>query len=217
MRRFLRVLGLGFLGLLALLVLGYVGRGLVGTASVARAEAAARSDISASLPRALEKADRDREAVRSALSDLGTPTYSFTELSCELGSHDAGWIVQEYTQECAVRSVDLYPVASGPRRCASMSLDPMVAPATFVVVQRGSTSSLTMAKPFYRYCPDGITAPSRFGSSRILSGSRPSDLTSSPAWVVAETSTPVSDSVLGCSPWAVIFCGEPVADPVLPD
>jgi hypothetical protein len=147
MRRVLRVLGLGFLGLLTVLAVGYVVRGLVGTASVARAEAAARSDIAESLPRSLQKADRDREAVRSALSDVGAPTYSFTELSCELGSHDAGWIVEEYMQECAVRSVDLYPVADGPRRCASVSIDPSVSPSAFVVVQRGSTSSLTMAKP----------------------------------------------------------------------
>ena len=168
------------------------------------------------MPRAVDRARADRLAVQSALADLGTPTYSFSELSCDLGSNDAGWIVQEYTQECVVRSVDLYPVPSGPPRCASVLVDTTVSPSTLVVVQRGSTSSLSMAKPYYRMCPDGLTRPSQFGSSRILSGSRPTDLSSSPAWVVAETSTPVSESVLGCSPWAVIFCGEPVDRPVLP-
>ena len=216
MRLALRVLGIGLLGLLALLTTGYVVRGVVGTVAVSRAEAAARSDVAEGLPRAVDRAGRDRLAVRSALGHLGQPTYSFSELSCDLGSNDAGWIVEEYTQECVVRSIDLYAVPSGPRRCASVLVDPPVSPATIVVVQRGSASSLSSAKPYYRMCPDGLTRPSQFGSSRILSGSRPPDLSSSPAWVVAETSTPVSDSVLGCSPWAVIFCGEPVDRPVLP-
>jgi hypothetical protein len=216
MRLVLRVLGIGFLGLLTLLVAGYVVHGVVATVSVHRAEAAARSDVAEGLPHAVDLASQDRSAVRAALEHLGAPTHSFSELSCDLGSNDAGWIVEEYTQECVVRSVDLYAVTHGPRRCESISVDASVAPGTFVVAQRGSTSSLSLTKPYYRMCPDGLTRPSPFGSSRLLSGSRPTDLTASPAWVVAETSTPVSDSVLGCSPWAVIFCGEPVDRPVLP-
>ena len=216
MRLALRVLGIGFLGLLALLLAGYVVRGVAGTITVNRAVAAARSDVAEGLPQAVDRAERDRVAVRSALERLGAPTYSFSELWCDLGSNDAGWIVQEYTQECVVRSVDLYAVPDGPRRCAWTHVDASVAPSSSVLVQRGSTPSLSMPKPYYRMCPDGLTRPSPFGSSRLLSGARPTDLSSSPAWVVAESTTPVSDSVLGCSPWAVIFCGEPVDRPVLP-
>ena len=218
--RLLRVVGLLLLGLLALTVVAYVARGVVGTFPIARAKAEARADAEKGLPRAVEQSRRDRLAVRSALDDLGAPSYSFSELSCDLGTNDSGWIVDEYTQECAVRSVDLYAVDHGPRRCESVPLDADVtadveAPG-FAAVERGRTTSLVMAEPYYRMCPDGIVRPSAFGASRLLDGTRPRTLQSSPAWVVAVTSTPVSDSVLGCSPWGIIFCTKPVDRPVLP-
>ena len=72
MRLALRVLGIGFLGLLTLLVAGYVVSGVVGTLAVSKAEAAARSDVAEGLPRAVDRAGRDRLAVRSALVHLGT-------------------------------------------------------------------------------------------------------------------------------------------------
>src|SRR5689334_13225577 len=132
MRLALRVLGLGFLGLLALVVAAYVVHGVVGTVTVGRAVAAARSDVDDRRAPAADHADRDWVAVRSALARLGAPTYSFSELACDLASSDAGWIVQEYTQECVVRSVDLYPVAAGPRRCAWGGVGPSVAPSALV-------------------------------------------------------------------------------------
>lgn len=220
MRTFFRVVGLGFLGLLALVVLVYVVRGVVGTVAVASAKHQARSDIEEALPVSQHSAELDRDAVRAALAaaepELGEPVHSFTELSCEIASHDSGWIAQDYYQDCEVRTVDLYAVADAPAQCDFDIVEAADVAINGVSVHRGQATSFDRAEPWERSCPDGVVTPSRFGASRVIDGSRPSDLDDSPGWVLVETTTPVSETTLGCNPWGVVFCFEPVSGPTLP-
>jgi hypothetical protein len=223
MRTALRFFGLGLLSLLGLVVLVYVFKGVVGTVAVASAEHQARVDIEEALPVSQGTAERDRDAVRAALAqgdpELAAPTYSFTELTCRLASHDSGWIAQDYYQDCEVRTVDLYAVADGPEECdydAELTGSQEVAVGS-VTVHRAAADALDRAEPWERMCPDGVVAPSRFGAGKVLDGARPADLGASPGWVLVETATPVSETTLGCNPWGIVFCGEPVSEPTLPD
>jgi hypothetical protein len=52
-------------------------------------------------------------------------------------------------------------------------------------------------------------------ASKLLAGTRPSSLSASPSWIVVEARTSLTDSVLGCDPWGVLFCSSPVDEPVL--
>lgn len=223
MRSVNRVLGFVVLAVVGLLASGYALFGVVGTIEVAVAKHQARSDVEGALPLSQRRAELDRDSARAALASkdpaLTSPTYSFTELDCHIESNDAGWMVQDYYQECDVRTVDLYAVADGPAECDD-EYDAVGTPAEaagHVVVHTARAEALDSDEPWRHMCPDGVVAPSRSGASRVLAGARPADLDASPGWVMVETTTPVSETTLGCNPWAIIFCTEPVTGPALPD
>jgi hypothetical protein len=224
MKKFLRGCATVVLALVLLAVIAYVAHGLQGMAEVSRAKHQAADDVAAALPTSEQRADRTREEVRAAVGGRwGQPTYAWRELVCDLRSVDAGWIVQSYRQECRVRTVDLVPAARvDSEECdwlpssalAAVQDDPM--PPT-VTIMRGPSSAFDEQHPYRKGCPDGILAPPQLGTTRLLSGSRPTSLDGSPAWVVISVDTQVSSTDLGCSPWGVVFCSQPVDEPVLGD
>jgi hypothetical protein len=221
MRKVLRWCGYVALALVLLVVGGYVIRGLSGAAGVAHAKKRAAAELAAALPASEEQSVRDRDRVRAAVvATWGRPTYAWQELVCSLDTVDAGWIVQSYTQECRIRSVDLIPAtgAAGDR-CEWTSVPTRVEgePMSGVTATIGPSSAFDEQHPYRLGCPGGILAPPTGGASRMLSGSRPADLESSPAWIVVTTDTAVSSTDLGCDPWAVVFCSSPVDRPVLGD
>ena len=115
--------------------------------------------------------------------------------------------------------MDLFAVAEGPGRstCTSRASAAALGPPKFASrISVGSTDALTARDPYWNCPRDLVAAPDRFGATRVLSGNRPEDLSASAAGVVAETTTDVSSTEIGCSPWSVIFCGQPYAEPVLP-
>jgi hypothetical protein len=218
-------------GVLVVVVAGgvaYVVHGLSGAAAVAQAKQDAAAELAAALPASTHQATRDRDRIRTrVVAAWGRPAYSWQELVCSLDSRDAGWIVQSYTQECQVRSVDLIPVARAKgARCewlptpntttsGGSGTDPAAEPPPGADIRRGPSTAFDEAHPFRWECPGGILAPTMSGASRLLSGNRPADLDESPAWVVVTVSTDVSSSDLGCDPWTLLFCTEPVDRPVL--
>lgn len=214
----MRVIACVVLGGVALLGVLYVVRGLVGTAHVAAAKKQAAADLAAALPTSERRATVNRRQVRASLDRLGAPAYSWQELVCELDTNDVGWIVDEYVQQCDIRSVDLIPAAqAAPGDCEYLSL-PEASKETrsgTVAVWRGRSTVLDSESPGARMCPDGLTGPPLIGTSRMLEGRRPRGLSSSAAWIVVETVTPVSRTVLGCDPWTVGFCTAPVDAPVM--
>jgi hypothetical protein len=206
----------------------YVVHGLRGAAAVAQAKQDAASELAAALPASTQQAARDRDRIRTGVvAAWGRPAYSWQELVCVLDSRDAGWIVQSYTQECQVRSVDLIPAtrAKG-AQCEWLpppsttpsegsGTDPAAEPLSGADIRRGPSTAFDEAHPFRWGCPGGILAPTTSGASRLLSGSRPANLDESPAWVVVTVYTDVSSTDLGCDPWTLLFCTEPVDRPVL--
>ena len=160
----------------------------------------------------------DPVQLRRQLREHGAPTHNWQELSCDFSSRDAGLFPQAYLQDCEVRAVDLYATSSPTTgtTCTDIPTTPRVGTADRIAMVRiGSTDALT-AQDRHWSCPVGLTEPDPFHATTVLSGSRPEDLSTSPAWIVAETTTDVSSTEIGCSPWSVIFCGQPYGEPVLP-
>lgn len=217
MKRFLVGCG-ALLALCLLLVVGlYVVTGVQETFDVRAAEQQAVAEIEEALPDAERRADRLQRSVRAAMG-RGAPEHSWRELSCSFSTIDAGWIVQDYEQVCELHTVDLFPVDDVP---ASGACDDVPEPVTVdhplvVTLNHGPTGALTADNPWRSRCPSGITEPALPGSTRVLAGGRPDSLSASPAWIVAETRTPVSRTTLGCHPWKPIFCSTPVEAPALP-
>jgi hypothetical protein len=219
MKTLLRIIGRGVLLLVAAVVSAYVLKGVVGSVELVRTKKQVRDDIEHGLSAGVNDATNGQERLRDHLSTYGAPAHSWQELRCDFSSRDAGLFPQLYLQDCEVRVVDLYAVEqpSPGSRCTSRSSAVSPGQPTFASrVSIGSTDALTAKNPYWS-CPRHlVSAPDRFHATRLLSGSRPEDLSTSPAWVVAETTTDVSSTEIGCNPWGVIFCGQPYAEPVLP-
>jgi hypothetical protein len=204
--RFLKALAWFVGGIVLLLVTAYVVRGVAGQADVDRAKERAVRELTDAVDAAGPWTPPARIAGRA-------PTYSWREVTCQLGTNDGGWIVNDYTQECTLRAVALVPTASAGPGCRSVAPGRPSLPAGWAAT-RGPTSALTATDRDYT-CPDGLVGPPQYGVTRVLDGRRPGDLSASPGWIVAEKISPLSDSVLGCSPWSVVFCDSPVDEPVL--
>lgn len=220
MKRFLRWCAYLVLAFVLLVAAVYLTHGLSAQSEVNAAKRQASAELAAALPEGEVQATRDRDRAR-ALGRLGTPAYAWQELVCELDTSESGWIVEDYVQECQVRSVDLYP-ASGPTS-GDCQYQPLPAGgdltdlSTPVVVSavRGPSTAFESDRPWAASCPDWVLSPAAVASSRLLHGRRPPDLSSSPAWLVVSIDTELSSTSLGCSPWGLLFCSAPVDHPVL--
>lgn len=197
----------------------YLAVGLSGAAKVSAAKERAAAELAEALPASKEQAVRDRDRVRRVVAGWGVPTYSWQELTCAIGHDDAGWIVQDYYQECRIRSIDLIEAdesSPGPCRWTDLpsgnrSLGQMPPTSAY----RASSHALTAADPSRSLCPDGILQPPRYGESRLVRGSRPRQLGRNVGWTVVIVETPVSRTVIGCDPWKPVFCFEPMEEPVM--
>jgi len=217
MGHFLRAISIVVTGGVALVGALYLTHGLIGHVRVNTAKEQAAADLEAALPEAQRQATADREHVRNSLADLGASTHSWQELVCELDTNDSGWMVDEYVQECNIRSVDLVPTArAAPGDCedlyvsATLNWTPTM---EYVGVWRGRSKVLASEVPWTFGCPDGLTEPPLMGTSRLLRGQRPENLSAYSGWTVIVTSTRVSRTVLGCDPWGIVFCNEPIDAP----
>ncbi len=231
--------GLVISAVLLLIGVVYVAQGLHGVADLSRAKRRAQADLTAALPAAKEQSVRDRDEARTVTFEKwGRPSSAWQELTCNLDTVDAGWIVQKYTQSCRIQSVDLFAtsttgvagasgaapadgVAGGGCDYSSLSIlfpdDPLAGQVPWTTVESGPASSLGAEDPLAQGCPDDVLSASVAGESRLVQGARPSSLDESPEWVVVTVSTDVSVSDLGCNPWGVLFCTSPVDDPVIGD
>ncbi len=220
MKRVLRIVGLGVLLLVGAVLSAYVVMGVVGSVTLQlRTKPQVRADVERGLEAGVNDATTGQQALRRRLEQRGAPTHSWQELRCGFSSRDAGWIVQAYLQECELRAVDLWAVeapTSG-TECRRLINDYAGrVPEYAGWVDRGSTDALTAEDRHWR-CPPDLTAGSHeYRTATLLSGSKPEDLSASPAWIVAETTAKVSRTEIGCSPWSVIFCSQPYDEAVLP-
>lgn len=201
----------------------YVAIGLSGTAEVGAAKERAVADVAAALPQATRSVERQRRAVLRAVEGRwGSPSHSWRELTCALEDHEGGLIVQDYYQECSLRTVDLIPTdraashQTAPEFCVGRRI-PRLRGATGAEraeAYLGSAAALTN-DPYASSCPDGVIDAPAAGVSRMLEGARPSALAPGSTWTVVVVETVVSTSTLGCSPWGLLFCSAPVDSPVM--
>jgi hypothetical protein len=223
----LRWFAIGLAVLVVLLAAAYVGHGLHGAVQVENAKKAAVAQLAAALPDSKAQSIRDRDQARDRyVVSWGRPAYAWQELVCELDTVDSGWIVQEYTQQCRIRSVDLIPTATSGRdgRCVSTQFPaatPGAAPESAwqygALATVGPSGAFDDQHPYRHGCPGGIVEPSPYATTVLLTGRRPASLDASPGWIVVDLTTHVSTTTLGCSPWALLFCSEPVDHPVVGD
>ncbi len=202
MRTALRWLGRALAGFLALVVLGYLARGLWGTWQVHEAKGDARSTV-AQLQRDSGDVEKRAEEVTDA---LGEPLHSWSQVTCTMRSHDSGWIVDEYYQSCARETVAVYPAADLHRA------EPLADPDQRVDVEDWSDMA---------WAPRPLPATSTtsgFGSTAATppQWSSRGDLDDE-AYTVVTVSGPEAETTLGCSPWGILFCTEPVDHPVIPE
>lgn len=197
MRWSARVLG----GVLALIVLVYAVHGLWGTWQVHEAKGDARETV-----RMLQRdTGITDQIVKDNRAALGEPERSWSQVVCEMASNDSGWMVNDYTQQCSRQVVDIYP-ASVQQRAEGLE-DPDRA---LRVVECPDVSCLP--KPVTSAGTTGFgsrvgTEPEWTAQADVGEGSH----------TIVTVHGPTSYSVLGCSPWGIVVCSEPVDQPVLPE
>lgn len=220
MRRAAKVVGLVAGCVLAALLLAYVGRGLVLERSVDDARERAAAEVADGLESAL---GATREA-RRAWAPPG-PGQEWAELVCQVVTNDAGWIVQEYVQDCVLRGYALAPAdGPAPQRCEQeqppAAIRDLFAAQDLSVTGWRAGAALDSAAPADADCP-AVLRPEVTASYEhrvVVDGERPEGLASGGggAWTVRQFEVPLSRTVIGCSPWQVPFCGRPGGLPALP-
>ncbi|RCK71384.1 hypothetical protein DT076_02905 [Desertihabitans brevis] len=229
--RVLRVVLVVLAVLLALPVLAYVGNGVVGSVRQARLarEVAAEVRDGRAVAEPEVRALRDRQRAAVAAAGGPPPRHSHLALECQLGTRDAGWIVQEHTQTCSVRSIDLHPVAD---RAAADALVARLAAADFgeptssplpdgcVALRKRSEADLPEVETLW--VPAAAVADDRCYQLRTAGADGTAgetfaleDLEPGQDWVaVVTTRTVLPERGIGCSPWSVLFCTAPWDEPV---
>lgn len=200
MTTFLRWTARVILGIFAFLVLVYLVQGLWGTARLHGAKGDAEETV-----RALQRdTGLTDQAVKDNRAALGEPERSWGQVVCELRSRDAGWVVQDYAQQCEWQHVAIYP-ATVQRRAERLD-DPV---GSVRVKECDDVDCLP--EPQAAPTGEGIewwagTEPVWFAQSELGDG----------RYTVVTTSGPQSTTELGCNPWVLPFCTEPVDHPVMP-
>lgn len=236
MRRLGKILGFLLLSVVGLVVAAYVVRGLVGVGELGDRKAQAREVVETAADRRAEVV-AVRDATRPELAFLGEPVASFSHVSCGIGSVEGGWIVQHYEQECVLSAVDAYTAdglgaddlaARLGGRTQTLPGDCRVVVGADRALRRVRTEAAHLrigvelvevrhdAEEWER-CEAPVDAATVGPFSRVALVDRTAEPTAEATRYVEVAVRLELDPVsLGCSPWGLIFCDEPVDEPVLP-
>lgn len=196
------------LGALALLLLAYVAYGLWGTGQVHEARDEAREVVGA--------LERDRGAVEESIGAtrdaFGEPARSYSQVVCELTSLDAGWMVTDYAQRCALEAVDVHRAT--PRLRARVDAYAYDEERDAGLEVTDCADSGCVPAPLSGEGVDGET-----GGRGARAGTAPrvgvdGDLAPG-AYVVVRARGPEEQVELGCHPWKPVFCSAPTDRPVV--
>ena len=211
-------------GLLVAVVGGYL---VVNLVSLAGAQAERRS-LSAEATDALAtEVPGLAEAQADLVSVVGRePERSWTEQVCDFRTDDAGWIVQNYRETCAVRSVTAWPVDSAAQAASLVPVrgDPGVeidgCTRLGVVPDRDADAGsggrpgveVTYVDPAAAdgepWCDPGRPGP---GEVVPVAG-QPAPLGSGTGWLLVVDERRLLDEDIGCARWSVVFCTNPFGD-----
>lgn len=188
-----------------------------------------RSSVSEEVTRRVADAlPASRQRVDSVAARIASePNHSWVAQRCEFETNDAGWIVQDYREVCALESVHAWqvdseaeavrllgdqvqageePFESGP--CIRYPLSPQFGEQDpfgesrleFVWAEPRTTGS--------RWC---LPAAGGYQQRRSVVGDVP-DLDPAHGWLVVVQTDELVDEVIGCTHWSVIFCDNPFGD-----
>jgi hypothetical protein len=214
----------------------YVGRGIYGEVKLHQRTSAIEQQLARALRAQQAAVESDRDASRKHLRDaLGEPRQSWVAVECSFSTRDAGWMPQSYLQTCDLRAYDVYPTTRDLAATAALlrtlagdeigvpGQSPMPVEECGVVTTRGpsdagvaGTYALPATAPAQEQWPcNWLRKEARIGESvRTVAGERPSGLPGGAAVVVLHARS-LGTHDLGCSPWGIIFCGNPLREPVL--
>lgn len=185
--------------------------------------AKARGELSAGLqadsPGFAAKSAEDAELLSSV---LGVPLGSRTGYYCEIVHDDSGWMVNDWRQECHLRTVTVFPAA------ASIDVVEQRIAALPGAEQRfGGRWEHVPLRPcgrLFSFAPEQVQVTYSDASCRPYTGkdasrtrsvdwtTLPAGVPGEPPYVLVERTQQVSNTGLGCAPFPV-FCQAPFEDP----
>lgn len=229
-------------GVVVVLVVAYLARGVFGEVRMQQRTTAIKERLADEIGAQRPSVEQGREAARARLrADLGEPTHSWIAQECSFDSQDAGWFPKSYLQNCALRAYDVYPV-NGDADTAAAALDRLagaeigvppenhhpVAECSIVTTRREAdtgprradgvdTYVLSAAPPPREQFPcNWLRADGRIGeAARTVAGERPTQPLEGSTHVVVVHTRSLGSHDLGCSPWGIVFCNNPLDEPVL--
>ena len=198
-------------GLLALVVLAYLG---FNGASLVQANQK-RDDVADRVTEALERAlpaaaDRQQDVVAAATRE---PDERWIEQHCEFRTDDAGWIVQSYREVCTIRGVTAWRVESPDEARDLLAVEGRAGLAhdgcePLGVVEEAEVTFVDAATADGDpWCTSTLSASD---TARGLVGDRVT-LEQGP-WLLVVDEQPLVDEPIGCLHWSVIFCDNPFGD-----
>ncbi|MEI2776072.1 MAG: hypothetical protein V9G19_08910 [Tetrasphaera sp.] len=223
-----RILG----GVLALVLVVYLAMNLYAWFSAKNNKNAARERLTTQLTTALPAA---REHQRQIAEALGPPDHSWRTQRCDVKTHDVGWMVQNYRQECQLQAIDAYAADSleeARARLAAAPAELVGDPSDEEAIGRcttiraraddgsGQAGDTSVASVLVGPDPGGSEywcgagfAPSQYRPEQVVSGDHVS-LDGDRSWLVVSRMQHLGSDSIGCSRWTVLFCSEPSGLPV---
>lgn len=223
-----RILG----GLLALVLVVYLGVNLYSWFATRHHKNAAKERLTEQLATALPAA-RDHQ---NALAEvLGRPEHSWLAQRCEVETDDSGWMVQSYRQECLLETIDAYAAGSlaEARRLIAPAPADLVGEPTHAEASGGCQPLRERSGPPTRdpgqvslsavfvgpqsaateyWCGSGYQ-PNRFHPEQVVGGDHVT-LDASRSWLIVRRGEQLGGDSIGCMHWSVLFCDEPSGLPV---
>jgi len=225
---FLRIMRLALMALaavVALAVTAYLVLNVSAVITAKRQRAEISNQITARISQQLPATRERGEAIAAGIG--ATPTHAWLAQKCGFRTNDAGWIVQNYREECLLESVHVWEVASEPE--ARTLLGNRVQAGTKPFVNgacqhytvsdslRGPDPSFESQLSFLYIAPaaegNRWCAPveGAYQKRRSVVGEIPA-LDDSRGWLVVIQSDQLVDEGIGCLHWSVIFCDNPFGD-----
>ncbi|GAA1914560.1 hypothetical protein [Nocardioides hwasunensis] len=208
MRTLLKVLA----GLLALVVVGYLGVNLVAVIGAHQQRGDIAERVSAELESAVPAAlDRHQELVDAAGRDADV---AWVEQVCDFATDDGGWIVQNYREVCTLRSVSAWQVGSDVEARGLLTVSGDQQAAYDGCERLGTIGEAEVSHVDVDASSDGEPSCLRLlrpvGETHPVAG-EPTESWSG-RWVVVRDEQPLVDEDIGCAHWSVLFCDNPFGD-----
>lgn len=210
--------------IVALVVVLYLVVNIAGLVSARGKRAEIGDQITQRISTQLTQSQQRADAVAGR---IGTePTHAWTAQQCGFSTNDAGWIVQDYREVCALESVRVWKVSDeseartllggqvqagtkpmGHEACSTYEVSHAIGKQDVFAASQLRFMHVGPASEGNRYCDPTNTSERR----RSVVGTIPT-LDPSQGWLVVTQTDELVDEVIGCLHWSVLFCDNPFGD-----